>query len=57
MVQVNVTALVAVTRALLPALLRADDGYLINIASNAGYQPVPSMAAYAATRLRCAWSW
>lgn len=50
MVQLNVSALVGITRALLPSLLRAGDGYLINIASNAGYQPVPGMATYAATK-------
>jgi len=49
MVQLNVNALVALTRRLLPQLVRGD-GALVNIASNGAYQPCPNMAAYGATK-------
>jgi short-subunit dehydrogenase len=50
MIRLNVEALVDVTRSLLPDLIDAGRGALINVASNAGYQPVPGMATYAATK-------
>ena len=50
LVAVNVATLTGVTRALLPQLLSADRGVLINIASTAAYQPVPAMAAYGASK-------
>lgn len=48
-IQVNVTALALLTRALLPQLIEAR-GTLINISSIAGHQPLPGLAAYAATK-------
>lgn len=50
MIRLNVEALVDVSRALLPDLVEAGRGVVINVASNAGYQPVPGMATYAATK-------
>jgi uncharacterized protein len=49
MVQLNVSTLVALTRALLPQLV-AGTGALVNIASNGAYQPCPNMAVYGATK-------
>lgn len=49
-IQVNVTALTVLTRLLLPHLRASDSGVLINVSSNAAYQPLPSMAVYAATK-------
>ena len=50
MIRLNIEALVDVSRAFLPDLLSTGSGALINVASNAGYQPVPGMAGYAATK-------
>ncbi len=50
MVQVNVAALVAITREFLPDLVADGRGALVNIASSAAYQPCPSMAVYGATK-------
>lgn len=50
MLALNVVALTRLTRALLPQLLRADRGVLVNVASAAAYQPTPGMAAYGATK-------
>ena len=52
---VNVTALTALTHALLPDLLHAatrspDSAALVNLASTASFQAVPRMAVYAATK-------
>lgn len=49
MIAVNVTALTDLTRLLLPAI-QASRGAIINVASHAAFQPVPYMAAYAATK-------
>jgi len=50
MVQLNVGTLVALTRALLPELVKAGTGAVVNIASNGAYQPCPNMAVYGATK-------
>ncbi|MCC2031767.1 SDR family NAD(P)-dependent oxidoreductase [Microbacterium allomyrinae] len=50
MVQVNVAALVAITRELLPEMVADGRGVLVGIASTAAYQPCPSMAVYGATK-------
>lgn len=47
-VQVNVAAVVDLTRALLPQMLASERGALVNIASTSAYQPTPSMAVYGA---------
>ena len=44
--RLNVEALVSVTHAFLPQLT----GVLVNVASNASYQPIPFMAVYGATK-------
>lgn len=49
-VSLNVAAVVAITRTFLPQLLAAGTGALVNVASTAGYQPVPGMAVYGATK-------
>jgi short-subunit dehydrogenase len=50
MIQLNATALVDLTyRFLLPMRARKQ-GTIINVASTAGFQPVPFMATYAATK-------
>ena len=50
MVQVNVTSLVALTRALLPPMLARKSGRILNIGSTAGFQPGPFMAGYYASK-------
>jgi uncharacterized protein len=49
-IQVNVTALTSLTRALLPAMSRLPQARLINVASTAAFQPVPYFGVYAATK-------
>ncbi|WP_456845859.1 SDR family NAD(P)-dependent oxidoreductase [Cellulomonas sp. P5_C6] len=49
MVQLNVAALVDLTREFLPDLLEGR-GALVNIASTAAYQPTPHLAVYGATK-------
>lgn len=49
-VQLNVAALVDLTRALYPTLLAHGRGALVSIASTAAYQPTPAMAVYGATK-------
>jgi short-subunit dehydrogenase len=50
MLQVNIAALVQLTRAVLPGLLERNGGFVLNIASTAGFQPVPYFAVYAASK-------
>ncbi len=50
MIQVNVAALAALTRRLLPAMLARGAGVILNVASTASFQPVPYFATYAATK-------
>jgi short-subunit dehydrogenase len=50
MLDVNVRALVDLTRALLPAMVGRGRGRIINVASNAAFQPVPFLTVYAATK-------
>jgi short-subunit dehydrogenase len=50
LVAVDVTTVVDVTRAFLPELIAAQHGAIVNIASTAGFQPVPLMAAYGAAK-------
>jgi short-subunit dehydrogenase len=47
---VNAGAVVALTRAFLPAMLARGAGAVLNVASTAGFQPVPYMATYGATK-------
>lgn len=50
MLDLNVTALTALTRAFLPPMLERQDGAVINVASTASFQPVPYFAIYAASK-------
>ncbi len=50
MIQLNVQALVELTRRYLPGMRQRHGGGVINIASTAAFQPVPYMAVYAATK-------
>jgi short-subunit dehydrogenase len=50
MLQLNLNLPVQLTYALLPQLRLAGRGYLLNIASTAAYQAVPSLSVYAASK-------
>lgn len=50
MVQVNTGSLISLTHALLPVLKQQPAAYILNVASTAAYQAVPTMALYAATK-------
>ncbi|MRG60374.1 SDR family NAD(P)-dependent oxidoreductase [Agromyces sp. CFH 90414] len=50
MVQLDVAAVVALTREFLPDLVRSGRGALVNLASTAAYQPCPDMAVYGASK-------
>lgn len=50
MIEVNCTAMVALTRAYLPAMVVAGSGRILNISSVAAFRPGPSMAVYHATK-------
>lgn len=50
MIGLNVTALVELTRALLPPMIARRRGSIINVSSTAGFQPMPYVAVYAATK-------
>ncbi|MGO8767096.1 MAG: SDR family NAD(P)-dependent oxidoreductase [Limisphaerales bacterium] len=50
MIQVNVTALTALTRLFLPGMVRAGRGGILNVASVAGFVTGPGMAVYYATK-------
>ena len=49
-IDLNVGALVDITRAFYPQLRAGGRGALVNIASTGAYQPVPRMAVYGATK-------
>lgn len=50
MVQLNIAALVDLTHQFLPAMLERRSGSILNIASIAGFQPMPYFSVYAATK-------
>jgi short-subunit dehydrogenase len=50
MIDLNVNALVALTRAFLPAMAAAGRGLVVNIASTGAFAPCPTMAVYGATK-------
>ncbi len=50
MVALNVGALTSLTSLLLPAMVGRKFGRILNVASLAAFQPIPSMAVYAATK-------
>ena len=49
-VQVNVLALTALTRALLPRMMAKKRGAILNVSSSAGFLPLLGIAVYAATK-------
>ncbi|MVN76605.1 SDR family NAD(P)-dependent oxidoreductase [Hymenobacter sp. HMF4947] len=50
MLQLNLNLPVQLTYALLPQLRQASQGYILNVASTAAYQAVPSLTVYAASK-------
>jgi short-subunit dehydrogenase len=50
MVQVNITALLHLTRLFLPGLIERKQGGILNVGSTAGFQPGPNMAVYYASK-------
>lgn len=49
-VTLNIASLVHLTHAVLPRFLAAGHGGILNVSSVGGFQPVPRMAVYAATK-------
>ncbi len=50
MLAVNVTALVRLTRAVLPGMVERRRGWVLNVASMAGFQPMPYLSVYSAAK-------
>ena len=50
MLQVNVVSLTLLTRKLLPAMIVAKRGAILNVSSSASFLPIPGMGVYAATK-------
>jgi short-subunit dehydrogenase len=50
MMQLNMSLPVALTHALLPALHQTTKAYILNVASTAAYQAVPTLSVYAASK-------
>ena len=50
MIQLNIKVLVELTGLFLPAMKQQGEGGIINISSIAGFQPIPKMSVYAATK-------
>jgi short-subunit dehydrogenase len=49
-IQLNCVSLVELTALFLPAMQQAGRGLVINVGSTAGFQPMPTMAVYGATK-------
>ena len=50
LLQLNVIVLTSLTRLLLPAMIERGRGRILNVASTSSFQPVPSLALYAASK-------
>ena len=50
MIELNVKALVKLTHRFLPPMIAENHGAVLNVSSAAGFQPVPFMSTYAATK-------
>jgi hypothetical protein len=50
MIQLNISALTALSKAVLPGMLARKSGRILNVASTAAFQPGPLMAVYYATK-------
>lgn len=49
-INLNVSAVVALTRLFIPAMVKRGRGTVINVSSTGAFQPVPYMAVYGATK-------
>jgi uncharacterized protein len=49
-ISVNVVAVTRISRAVLPPMLAAGRGWILNVSSVASFQPAPRLAVYAATK-------
>lgn len=50
MLRVNIEALTALTHALVPGMIARKQGVILNVASTAGFLPLPTFTVYAATK-------
>ncbi len=50
MMQLNMNVVVNLSRALIPELKKHEKSYILNVASTAAYQAVPTLATYAASK-------
>lgn len=50
MIELNIRSLIALTHRYLPGMRERRSGTIINVSSAAGFQPLPYMAVYAATK-------
>jgi short-subunit dehydrogenase len=50
MIDLNIRSLVALTHRYLPGMRKRKSGTIINVSSAAGFQPIPFMSTYAATK-------
>jgi short-subunit dehydrogenase len=50
LLQLNVMVLTSLTRRILPAMIERGHGRILNVASTSAFQPIPSMALYAASK-------
>lgn len=50
MLDLNVVALTHLTRLFLPGMIEREKGGILNVASTAGFQPLPNLSVYAATK-------
>jgi len=50
MIELNVTRLTELCRAIVPAMIEREAGAILNVASTAAFQPGPNMAVYFATK-------
>ena len=50
MLDLNIQALTHLTRLFLPGMLQRRTGGVLNVASTAGFQPLPNLSVYAATK-------
>lgn len=51
MISLNINTLVQLTHAFLPRLKKQSQAYVLNVASTAAYQAVPTLAVYSATKV------
>lgn len=49
-IEINVTALTALTHMVLPGMIERGNGAVLNVASTAAFQPLPRQSVYAATK-------